>query len=175
MVVAMMLPLVRGAVRTTAARSLWIRRNRAIAGFLVGYAGVWTVVGAGAIVVLLAVGAPDRGTVAAAGAFAAAALWHRTRARARAVMACHRTMPLAPRGWRADRDCFRYGWGIGVSCVSSCWAVMAACLLLHHSLAAMTYVSVLTAAERFTPRPDPGMMSLAWAAAAAMCVAVATL
>ncbi len=45
MVVAMMFPLVIGSVRTVAARSLWRRRHRAIAGFLTGYAGAWFLVG----------------------------------------------------------------------------------------------------------------------------------
>src|SRR6476620_12211696 len=46
MIVAMMLPLLVTPVRVVAARSLWRRRHRAIASFLVGYLATWLVVGA---------------------------------------------------------------------------------------------------------------------------------
>src|ERR1700761_4682199 len=45
MVIAMMFPFVIGPVRGTAARSLWFRRHRAIAGFLTGYLAVWVLLG----------------------------------------------------------------------------------------------------------------------------------
>ena len=45
MVVAMMVPLAAGAIRTTAARSLWRRRHRAIAAFLAGYLAPWAIAG----------------------------------------------------------------------------------------------------------------------------------
>ena len=44
MVIAMMVPLTLANVRYVALSSLWRRRHRAIAGFLVGYLAVWFVV-----------------------------------------------------------------------------------------------------------------------------------
>lgn len=176
MVLAMMLPLVRGPVRATASRSLWGRRNRAMAGFLAGYVGVWTAAGALAILALAAVGAHRVAPPAAAAvAFAAAALWQRTRARRRAVTGCHQTVPLAPRGWPADRDCIRYGGMIGSRCLVSCWAVMAACLLLQHSVVVMVYAALLSAVERYTPRPDQRILCAALAAATVVCALLAVL
>src|SRR5947207_1798316 len=58
MVVAMMLPLVTGSIRIAAARSVWGRRHRAIAGFLFGYLGVWIL--AGVIISAAAAGLLDR-------------------------------------------------------------------------------------------------------------------
>jgi predicted metal-binding membrane protein len=45
MTVAMMVPLTVASIRTTAARSLWSRRERAVAGFLLGYLGPWLIAG----------------------------------------------------------------------------------------------------------------------------------
>jgi predicted metal-binding membrane protein len=46
MVAAMMIPATIGSIRTTAARSLWRRRQRAVAEFLVAFVGAWIVFGA---------------------------------------------------------------------------------------------------------------------------------
>ena len=153
MVVAMMFPLLGDALRTTAARSLWPRRERAIALFLAGYVTPWLIAGAGALALarMLDGAAP----VVATAAFVAAALWQLTAAKKRALLSCHRTMPLAPHGWRADRDCLRYGWTIGRQCVVSCGAMMVACLLASHHLVAMAGVTAVGVVERRAPRLTP--------------------
>jgi predicted metal-binding membrane protein len=153
MVAAMMLPLVLHAVRVTAVGSLWARRHRAIAGFLVGYSAPWLVLGI--VAAGLREGSWTHTYAAAALGFAAAALWQRTPMHKRALLACHRTRPLAPLGWHADRDCLRFGSAIGVACVGSCWPLMLACMFAGHSLIAMTGGMVLGAVERwsFWPRP----------------------
>jgi len=151
MVVAMMVPLVVDSVRGTATRSLWRRRQRAIAGFLIGYLAPWLVVGA-LVSVVEVLGRPGS-TVAVVG-FALAAVWQLSPRKWRALQACHRTAPLAPRGWRADRDCLRYGWSIGRTCVLSCWALMLACVLAGHSLPALACASVVALAERYVVRPE---------------------
>src|SRR5581483_9450932 len=136
MVAAMMLPLVTGRVRFTATVSLWARRHRAIAGFVVGYFGPWLALGI--------VFAPLRQMnwthtyAAPALAFAAAALWQKTVVYKRALTACHRTWPIAPLGWRADRDCVRFGSFIGFACLRTCWPLMLACGFAGHSLVAMS-------------------------------------
>jgi predicted metal-binding membrane protein len=155
MVVAMMLPLVVPAIRSTARRSLWYRRNRAICGFLVGYVTPWLALGLATWAIVGAIGLEDRhgSRALAAMGFGVAAAWQVTPVRLRAVWSCHRTAPLAPEGWRAGRDCLRYGWDIGERCVVSCWAMMLACVLAGHSLLSMTCVGVLGAVERYRPRP----------------------
>jgi hypothetical protein len=151
MVAAMMLPLVMHAVRITASRSLWARRHRAIAGFLLGYLAPWLVLGV--VVVGLREGSWARTYLAAGLGFVGAALWLGTPMHRRALSACHRTVPLAPRGWRAHRDCLRYGGAIGVACVWSCWPLMLACAFSGHGLVAMTGAMVVSAAERWSFRP----------------------
>jgi predicted metal-binding membrane protein len=82
-----------------------------------------------------------------------AAAWQLTPVKQRAVWSCQRTAPLAPRGWRADRDCVRFGWDIGRRCLVSCWAMMLACSLAGHSVPAMTLAGLCGAAERYASRP----------------------
>jgi len=174
MVIAMMLPLVVDSIRITAARSLWTRRHRAILGFILGYLGVWLVVGA---FVSVGVSVLRRHAWAeammAAGAFAVAAAWQVTSAKRRALRLCHRTLPIAPRGWRADRDCLRYGWMIGGGCFASCWALMAACALMGHSVLAMTCATLVGIGERYSMRPNQRVLAGALAAFAAICVGMA--
>jgi len=155
MVVAMMLPLVVAAIRATSRRSLWRRRNRAIGGFLIGYLGPWLVLGLAVSAIAGAVRLEDRHdppALAAVG-FGIAAAWQVTSVKRRAVWSCHRTAPLAPAGWRADRDCIRYGWDIGKRCLASCWAMMLACVLAGHHLPTMACVGALGVAERYAARP----------------------
>jgi len=154
MVLAMMLPLVVFPIRATAARSLWPRRDRAIGGFLIGYLGPWLVVGVGVGVALFQLDhwsqpLPWLGGIG----FATAAVWQISPVRLRAVRACHRTVPLAPHGWRADRDCLRFGWQTGCQCLISCWALMAACALVGHTLAALVCTGAIGVLDRYVVRP----------------------
>ncbi|MGI9146424.1 MAG: DUF2182 domain-containing protein [Chloroflexota bacterium] len=155
MVAAMMLPVVVFSIRVSAARSLWRRRHRAIGGFLIGYIGPWVVMGAGLAGVAVEIGLERwlHGLPWLAGAgFGVAAAWHLAPARQRAVRGCHRTAPLAPDGWRADRDCLHFGWSTGCQCLISCWALMVACVLAGHTLAAMAGATTLAVAERYFVR-----------------------
>lgn len=154
MVLAMMVPLSVGAIRTTAARSLWRRRHRAIAAFLGGFVVPWAIAG---VLVSIAVAAwmpEDAGavTVVTMLAFAIAALWQRSRAKQRALMACHGTRPLAPAGWAAVRDSVGFGASIGGHCVISCWALMLACAVSGHHPLVMLAAAAIGVAERTTPR-----------------------
>jgi predicted metal-binding membrane protein len=152
MVVAMMFPLVLDSVRRTAARSLWTRRHRAIAGFLLGYLSLWAAVG------VLASFIPAK---SAAAGFALAAIWQLTPMKSRAVLSCHRTMPLTPTGWRADLDCIRFGWHIGGGCLISCWALMLACVLSGHALFAMVAITAAAITERYATQIAPGLICAA--------------
>jgi predicted metal-binding membrane protein len=151
MVAAMMLPLSLDAVRVTAEGSLWARRHRAIAGFLLGYFGPWLALG------IVAAGLREASWThtyaAAALGFACAAVWLRTPMHTRALIACHRRLPLAPVGWQADRDCLRFGAAIGVACVWSCWPLMLACAFAGHGLIAIAGGMAVGAMERWSFRP----------------------
>jgi len=177
MVLAIMLPFARESVRATAALSFRRRRHRAIGGFLVGFLGLWLAAGlvmtaaAGA----LTPGAQRPGGVVVGLALLAAAAWQPSAARRRAMAACHRTMPLAPRGWRADRDCVVFGWTIGTGCVRSCWPLALACALAHHHLAVMAACGLLGAAERLTPRPNQRLLGGAVAGLAVASVLLTAL
>lgn len=156
MVAAMMLPLNLQSIRTAALRSLWNRRHRAIAGFLIGYLAPWLMICVG--VVALRGNSWTHTYTAAASCFVVALLWQFTPWQQRAMMACHRTSPLAPLGWRADRDCLRFGWIIGGACVISCWPLMFACALTGHHWLAMTGGMALGIAERWSFRPRTHLM-----------------
>jgi predicted metal-binding integral membrane protein DUF2182 len=159
MTVAMMLPLVVGPIRFAAKRSLWRRRHRAIAGFLLSYLGCWLLVG-------VPVAFINPGPLLAAAAFVASAAWNLMRYRRLALATCHWTMPLAPYGWRADRDCVLYGWRIGTSCALSCYPLMLACALSSHALPVMIFGMAVGIIERYTYRPDQRLLSGALLAAA---------
>jgi predicted metal-binding membrane protein len=153
MIAAMMLPVMLETLCATATRSLWRRRHRAIAGFLVGYFTPWLALG---VVAAGLRGAAWTHTDAApAFGFAVAALWQSTPPYRRAVAACERRLPLAPDGWRADRDCLRFGGAIGRACVASCWALMLGCALSGHGIIAMAGGMAVTAVERRSFRPRP--------------------
>ena len=149
MVAAMMLPLTLDAVRTTAACSLWARRHRAVLGFHLGYLTPWAL--AGFLLATLASQFSERVSwiTGAAIAFFIAALWETTHAKLVAAARCHRTMPLSPRGWRADRDCLRYGWHSGLNCSLNCWPFMLACWLSGHSFLVMACTFPFGIAERY--------------------------
>ena len=161
MVIAMMLPLTFANVRHVALSSLWRRRHRAIATFLIGYSAVWIVVQA-AIVGTWALLAPHIGWVTVGSvAMVAAALWEIAPAKRQRLRRCHRTVPLAPRGWRANVDCARYGVTTGFSCVTVCWALMATSAAFSQSLAVMTLLFIVQMSGRYQQRPSPILAALA--------------
>jgi predicted metal-binding membrane protein len=90
-----------------------------------------------------------------------AALWELSPARVRRLRRCHRTVPLAPRGWRADGDCALYGATTGLSCAAMCWALMAACAAFSHSLPVMAVLFGVQLSDRYQRRPSPVLAALA--------------
>jgi predicted metal-binding membrane protein len=171
MVAAMMIPLVIGPIRVTAARSLWRRRHRAVAGFLVGYLSMWML--AGVAMSQLGGMLPFDANLVAAGGFVIAAGWNGTAIRRRALAVCHRTTPLAPSGWRADVDCLRYGCIIGRHCVASCWALMLACVLTGHAMIVMVGAGVIMIVERYSYAPRVQITSRVLAGVALVYAAAA--
>jgi predicted metal-binding membrane protein len=154
MTVAMMVPLVVRPLRTVAGRSLWRRRDQAVGFFLVAYLGRSGI--AAIIATQLALGSGlytlRNPAISAALCIFAAALWQITPVKRAALEECDRTIPLAPAGWAAVRDDLRYGWVIGESCLTNCWAVMAVAWLLPHSSAAMLGTGSILMLERYSAR-----------------------
>ncbi|HZS55270.1 MAG TPA: DUF2182 domain-containing protein [Bryobacteraceae bacterium] len=151
MTAAMMLPFNLESIRLTAARSLWLRRYRAITGFLIGYLGLW--LAAGVLPAALRELPQTHTYMIPACLFAFAAWWFTTRTHKRALVACHRRLPLNPLGWHADRDCIRFGATIGFACIWSCWPLMLACMFTGHGLIAMTGGMAIGTLERWSFRP----------------------
>jgi predicted metal-binding membrane protein len=160
MIVAMMLPLTIRSIRH-AARSGPRRQHRAILGFVSGYLAVWMIAML-AITAAWGLTASLAGwTPAAVGAVAVAALWHVTPLRQRQARLCHREVPLAPEGWRADAGCARYGAASGVACVGMCWALMSVCVAFAHSVPVMAVLFGVQLSERYRPRLAPALAALA--------------
>jgi predicted metal-binding membrane protein len=171
MVVAMMLPLIVDSIRVTAVRSLWARRDWAIIVFILGYLVPWMLAGSfiSAAIVILHGQRWFHPTIATSLAFGLAAVWQLTAAKKHMLRSCHRTIPIAPKGWRANLDCLWYGWTIGGNCLLNCGALMMACPLSGHNVAVMAGVASISAAERYTLRPRQRVFSAATAVVGLIC------
>lgn len=142
MVVAMMVPLVWPAVRHVGFNSLRWRRQRAVAVFLAVYVAVWTAFGAVALLVRGLLPVPLGPAFAAA--LAVAALWQLSPQQRGFRWACHRTVPLPPRGLPALAGDVRFGLRQGMACVGVCWPLMLAMALVPGAM--VLWMAVLTAA-----------------------------
>jgi hypothetical protein len=151
MVVAMMVPLMLEPLRWVAFQSYRHRRHRAMLLFLLGFLLPWMVVGIG--VAGLRTLDWSHNPLLASGTFGLAALWVLVPVRMQALVCCHLRLPLAPAGWKADRDCLRFSFLVGASCVGVCGLLMLACALTGHNLIAMLGGTVLGALEYRAFRP----------------------
>ena len=171
MIAAMMLPLVILPARHAAFRSLWSRRHQAIAGVLIGYTGIWMLAGIATVFVSFALSrSQSQGSLMVAFVFAVAAGWQLTPSKRRALAACHRSVPLAPNGLRADLSCLRYGVVLGRDCIASCWAFMLVAFFAAPSLPAMAAMSAVAFAERYHRRPLFGITATCFALASLACL-----
>lgn len=165
MTLAMMPLLAVPPIRHVAARSFATRRDRAIAGFLAGMLGVWLLAGGVALMTLgVMLGARLSDPKAAAAAFLIASAWQLTPMKRAALARCHRTLPLAATGWRADRDCLRYGFTHGLDCVASCWAIMLAMAIGPHGPVVGLGIQLTALLEQWSTGPGPGVTALLFAA-----------
>lgn len=151
MVFGMMVPLVLKPLRWLAFQNFRHRRHRAILLFLIGFMWPWLL--AGLIAAWLWTLDWSRFSFLASGLFGLAAVWVLVPIRQRALVFCHMTLPLAPSGWKADRDCLRYGILIGASCVVTCGFLMLACVFTGHNLLAMLGGFILDTLEFYSYRP----------------------
>jgi predicted metal-binding membrane protein len=149
MATAMMLPAALPAVRYVALTSLWRRRRRAVALFVVAYLGLWSAFG---VLALLALGGVD-GAIPLAIALALAAAWELTPWKRRSLRACRLVGPLPPRGAKADAACIGAGLRYGSRCLAGCWALMLAMAIAGQaSLLLMALLTVVVVAQKLTPR-----------------------
>lgn len=161
MVTAMMLPLTIANIRHVAWSSFWRRRHRAIAAFVGGYLAVWILVQAGIAGAWGLMASLTGWQTAGFVAMAAAVLWEVSPVKRQRLRRCHRIVPLAPRGWRADADCARYGVATGLSCVTMCWAIMAACAAFAHSFLVMIVLFGVQLSGRYQRHPSSILAGLA--------------
>lgn len=123
MTVAMMGPSALAGVRQTGLNSLRWRRERAMVEFSVAYLAVWTAFGIVALAAAALIpGFP--GSAALVVVLAAAAAWQLSPLKRRWLRDCHRSVPLPPRGRRADVGALAFGLRNGLACLGSCWCVM---------------------------------------------------
>ena len=154
MVLAMMLPIVAPYARRVAMRSLWHRRHRAMAWFVLGYLVVWLAIGAVLVGVLVAVGHTHPGPAVLAAALLGAAGWQVSAPRRRVMRRCGALRPTAPRGWRADRDCADAGLRIGLRCAFTCGPVMLAMAVSHGLVLMGGLLAVLLSERSRGPNPE---------------------
>ena len=157
MVVAMMVPATIPVLRAISFDSMWHRRCRSPALFLVAYLAVWVAFGAVALGAwqlagLLGAGHALHGGVATGSLLFIAANWQLSPRHRRCLKRCHRALPLGARGRPADRACVRYGLYHARQCAGACWPLMLA-MIPGHGLALMAALTALSTWQRLARRP----------------------
>jgi len=153
MVVAMMLPSAIPAVRHVAVKSFRWRRQRAMVEFAAVYVALWVVFG-GLVLMVLAKWSPARPDLVLAMALAVAAAWQLTRAKRRAILRCHRSYPIPPKGWRATAGVARFALRNGGACIASCWALMlVAAVATSGQLLWMVALTGIVSTEKLMRKP----------------------
>jgi predicted metal-binding membrane protein len=179
MTVAMMGPGALGGVEHVSRNSLAWRRGRAALEYAGAYLAAWAVAG---IVVLTVVhtmvglvpGAA--GAVALAVVLGAGAAWQLTPWKRSCLRACHRSLPLPPQGWPAERAAVRMGWRNGAACVGSCsWMMLAMAVAPAAQLLLTAVLTVAVTAEKGSRRPrrTTRLVAAGLAVASLMAAAVA--
>jgi len=174
MTVAMMGPAALAGIRHTGLNSLRWRRRRAMAEFAAAYLAVWIAFGALALIVAALVPAAP-GSAAFAIVLAMAAAWQLGPLKRRWLRDCHRSVPLPPRGWVAERAALRFGLRNGAACLGTCWCLMLVTLVASGFLWTVLVAGFVTA-EKLLQQPRRatrfGAAVLAVAAAGAAVAAL---
>jgi predicted metal-binding membrane protein len=172
MATAMMVPASMPAVSHVGTKSLFWRRRRATVEFLAVFLALWIAVGAAVLEPLSAWGLVGS-TYGLAAALALAALWQLTPLKRKAMLACHRSRPLPPRGWRASAGVVDFALHNGSACVASCWAMMlAASLAGPTSLLWMGGMTGVMTAEKVAEKPRAASRRVAALLGVAACGAL---
>ena len=146
MVLAMMLPVVAPSARRVAMRSLWHRRHRAMASFVLGYLAVWFAVGAVVVAAFAVAGTPPW---VLAAVLLVAAVWQVAPPRRRVMRRCGVVAPCAV----SDRGCAEAGLRTGARCAFTCGPVMAAMAVSHGLLLMSALFCVLLSERARGPNP----------------------
>ncbi len=154
MVMAMMLPATLPMLRGIARVSLWQRRYRSPAVFLISYLLIWVGLGAIAIAAwsLLRPQLSAAPPTVSAIVLLCGAAWQLTRWDARFVKGTHRELSLAARGRLADLSCARYGAYHAGQCVGGCWPLMLA-MVPGHGWGLMLGATAISSWQRLARRP----------------------
>ena len=168
MIIAMMFPLLKRAIRHTAHSVLRSDREISILLFLFGYVLFWSAIGL--LFLMLPVlldfifgshSAMSNG-VAAGIVFIIAAMISWLPSRQVIMVRCEFTRPIRIKGWNLIKDSVIYGMVIGIACLRMCWAVMAALMLAHHSTFLMFIVSAIVLIERYRVPHESPIPGYAW-------------
>lgn len=155
MCIAMMVPAALPAVRHVGTNSLRWRQQRAIAEFLVGYVGVWVTFGVATLSALALVDGRLPSDALLAAALGAAVGWQVLPYQRYFLRACHRTVPLPPRGWRAAAGSVRFGLRHGRACLGVCGPLMVVmAVVIHQSVLWMLILTAASTALRLLPRSE---------------------
>lgn len=170
MIIAMMFPLLKSAIRHTARSVLRSDREMSMLLFLFGYTLVWTSMGLIFLTLPLALewtfgstSAFAQGIVAGI-VFFIAAIMSWLPSRSVIMVRCELTMPIRISGWKFYKDCLFYGVTIGVVCLRMCWVVMAALMLAHHTIILMLIVSLIALIERYRVPHESPLPGYGWTA-----------
>jgi len=133
MSMAMMVPTTLPAVRHVGLNSIRCRRRWAMALYVASYLAPWVTFGMLALLLVRALrsAGPDEQQLLV-GTLVIAVMWQLTKWKRRSVVACRRTVPLPPAGWRADCACARFGIRQAGRCVVSCWPLMLLMAVIGH-------------------------------------------
>jgi predicted metal-binding membrane protein len=167
MTTAMMGPATLAGVSHVARNSLRWRRGRAVIEYAVGYLAAWATTGALVLAVVSSV--PDApGRAALAVVLLGASAWQLTPVKRTCLREGHLSLPLPPRGRRAELAALRFGWRNGAACVGSCWCMMLTMAVAPAGHVPMTAgLTLAVTAERLTRRPRWATRLVAVALAAA--------
>jgi predicted metal-binding membrane protein len=178
MMAAMMFPSISPMVRTYALvqRSRYARRGlgeptAAIVAFIAGYLLIWIVFGLAAYATFKLAGAIDLvpfswdrgGSYLAGGVILVSAIYQLTPLKDACLSRCRGPLDFLTERWRDGvAGALRLGLEHGAWCVGCCWALMAALFALGvMSIAWMTLIAALIAAEKLLPWKQPANRAIA--------------
>lgn len=150
MVMAMMLPLITPLIDQVRSRVVQLWRIGAIFFFIAGYILIWGL--AGVLLSALHLGIELSGSFRLSLfllALTFACLWQSSHQKAKALIACHSTVPLPARSFTLIMHSFHYGIKRGEACVKTCGNLMFLPAIFGSSTILMLTVFIIAICERF--------------------------
>ena len=150
MLIAMMLPLLWGALQHVRQRSFPNYRIKTLGLFLVSYGLVWMTAGLILLstTMLLRLTMPDS-ILPLLGVVMVALIWQFSPAKQYCLNRCHSLPALNAFGFAAYNDALKFGFKHGMWCVGSCWALMLIPLMVYQGhIGCMLLVTLWLLSER---------------------------